>query len=234
MNEEGTEMRLNNATLVVVPGRFMTAIPVMACVAAAGCAFWLSRHHTNALRQGSLVRSPVPTIVHSAIGELRAQRKLVVLQATVTADVMKRNERRILGVSLGETSVLVRAPGRVQFVVPLDQLTDDSIAYDAPAKKLILRVPRPMPDRDMVGIDPAQISVWRSIGWCRLRGSASELESEATTEIIPQAVLAADNDWLQARAEDEARSVMSKLARQAFRGSGDSLAIEIQYSEPRR
>jgi hypothetical protein len=183
-------MRLKNASLIVVPNLSKVLLQI-ALIIVVVSATWLIQRFTVSRTNTSPIQSPAPTIVYNAVGALRAQRKLVVLQVQVAADITKQSDRRLLGISLGETRVLLRAPGQVQFVIPLDRLAVDSVKYDAAMKVLVLHVPTPVIDRDIVGVDPSQITVWRSVGWCRLPSSAHQLEGEAKTEIISELIAAA-------------------------------------------
>jgi hypothetical protein len=208
-------MRLNNASLIVVPNLCKVCVQILLIALVTVVATWVVQRRMGPMTNSPPIQSPAPTIVHNAVA-LRAQRKLVVLQVAVSADITKQNERKFMGISLGETRVLLRAPGQIQFVVPLDRLSVDAVKYDPAGNVLMLKVPAPVIDRDIVGVDLSQIAVWRSVGWCRVPSSARELEAEAKTKIICDLIAAADNEWLQRRAEEEARVALAEVLRGQF------------------
>jgi hypothetical protein len=174
-------------------------------------------------------RNDVATVLSHAVGVLRKQSKLVVLTATVSADVEKTSDKKLWGVDLGATTVLVRAPGQVQYYVPLDGITSDNLEYHLAQKTLIVRASEPIVDPGMVCVDPAKIEVWKQIGWARLeRFSGRYLESLARRELCDQMIAAGNQEILREKARQQARAALTNLLEPVVASLGADMGLEVQ------
>jgi hypothetical protein len=232
-------MRIEEEAVVILPKAYPAAHPsltqlvlAVAIIAFVCWSFWRTWRQSNEVPGTARCRGQRPDlahVVHSVVGELRAQKSLVVLRTTVATDVVSSNIRHFLRVSLGETRVLLRATGQVQFCVPLDQLADDAVVFDAHARQLRVRVPRPRLDSEFVAVDPADVLVWRQLGWARWRESADVLEDAAKHEIVRQLIAAADQGALRDRAEHEARGILAGLAGRCAAAFGEEVTVDIEF-----
>ena len=154
------------------------------------------------------------TVISTAIGQLNQEAKLVVLTAPINVDVTKPSERKILwGLNLGTTTVRLRVAGsKVQYVVPLGQLRPGDARYDPRKNILVVSVPHPVLDEDMVDVpsDPAQIEMETDLGWARLdRFSGRFLRKQAMTDLRPAVIEQARSELLHDQAQDRARLILT-------------------------
>jgi hypothetical protein len=104
---------------------------------------------------GPIRRIVDTTIYSSAITEVKRTPKLVLSTVEIEVTVIRSfaGDVELFGVtvSTGKCLVTVSAPGnKVQFYVPLDSINPNAFTIDHEHKKVILRVPPPKPDLDMV------------------------------------------------------------------------------------
>jgi hypothetical protein len=164
----------------------------------------------------------VRTSISSQFTRIDKTPKLIVLTDTITVEVTRSNERRILWgkLNLGTTETRLRAPdNKVQFFVPLVALNADDFTYDAARKRIVIRVPAPMLDREIVEVqsDPSKLEVETKAGWARLKAlSGKAMEAEAKKDLRDVVLESADNLEMhkkaRASAEEHLRSFFSDLA----------------------
>jgi hypothetical protein len=155
-------------------------------------------------------------VLSGAIQQLRGEGKLVVLSADVAAEATSSTRKKIFFglVDLGETVVQVRAPARVQYVVSLDELTQDDFTFDAERRRLVLAVPNPRLDTSIVQVstDPSEIDVYSRIGWLRLDAlSGTFNENRARTRLRDAAIHAGQSGYWLSEAQDSAREELHRL-----------------------
>jgi uncharacterized protein YfiM (DUF2279 family) len=176
-----------------------------------------------ALRLAWVTSQPVPikrvtpavtTVIASAVGELKAQSRLVVLRANVIADVKKISEKRRWLIDFGTTTIWMRAPGQVEYVIDLEGVTADAFRYEAELRKLFVRLPAPYLDRDMVCVesDPAKVETLKKIGWGRLdKYSGQFVETQARKELRAAMIAAGEQQWVHDRSLMAARQAVVRL-----------------------
>lgn len=138
--------------------------------------------------------------------------KLVVMTEPVRVIVERTDELKWLYVYWGTSSARLELAGnRVQWVVDLAALGDDSVTVDPDAKTVTVRVPPPRLDRDMVVVqtNPLYVREETERGWARLPASAQTLADDAKAQIVPAILAAADN----ADSHREARSAAADAVR---------------------
>ena len=75
-------------------------------------------------------------VLSGTIERLQTEGKLVVLTADVQAEARSSTRKIFLGfVDLGETTVRVRAPAKVQYIVPLRDISRDDFTFDAESRR---------------------------------------------------------------------------------------------------
>ena len=187
--------------------------------------------------------SPPPIFIgHAMCKEMRKESKLVVLTAIIDAHVTSKLEKRILWgkINLGDTVVSLWVPdNRVQYYIPLKDISEASFTYDRAARKVVVKVPSPVLDDGLVEVqaDPDKIEVWRKVGWARLSSySGDYLEKEARKELRPMVVEEARNCELAYRA---ARLQAEKILRTLFENQAkalnlkDYVSLEVEFEPPK-
>ena len=157
-------------------------------------------------------------VLAGTIERLRAEGKLVVLTADVTAQSESSTARRIFFdlIDAGTTIVRVRAPARVQYVIPLDEVGRANFSYDAELGRLLLVLPNPRLDTSIVEVstDPAEIEVDREIGWLRLSAFSGRFNEERARRLLRTAAIEAGRSgtWLREAQESAREEVFGLLA----------------------
>ena len=130
------------------------------------------------------------TTILSSVQKARSESKLVVYTFDVNAEVVKSSEKYKevplidYPVDLGTTTVSLRTSGnRVQCYVPLGNVTASSFVADKQGNRLIIRIPKPVIDEDMVVIqtDPKFIELKTDVGWGRLNSRSGASLREAAS-----------------------------------------------------
>jgi len=222
--------------VVVVPPSWPRGwlLPVLA-VAAVVCVAVVIANKLPLTSPVGISQRPAPTataVLTRVVGELRAQSRLVVLQADVVAELRKSSEKRWRWIDLGTTTVWLAAPGRVQYVIDLSDLGTDAVEYQPERNTLLVRLPRPYLDRDMVYVepDPAKIAVMKQIGWARLdRCSGRQVEYQARRELRSAILAAGEHEWIRERAEKSARESVTKLLRPITAKLGGETTVEVEF-----
>jgi hypothetical protein len=174
------------------------------------------------------------TVVLNTVGSLKKESKLVVLTANVTADVHKENTKEWLGVNWGTTTVDLKAPGKVQFYVPLGDFGPQNIQVSG--RTVIVTVPTPLPDHDLVEVesDPAKIEVKTDAGWARLKSwSGQALENKAKRELRGYILQAADTPLIHEQAATGARQALTPLLEPLATALQSDAKLEIRFAAPK-
>jgi hypothetical protein len=170
----------------------------------------------------------VDTLFSSAIGQIHSHPKLVVMTAPIDAEVSKASNTTWAGINFGTTTVRIRAhDNKVQYYVPLQNLATSNFVYDDIHKKLVVRVPAPVLDREIVDVqsDPAKIDIETSNGWAKLDTfSGAPLREEAQHDLRNAVLIAGSNELLEHEAERRGQEVL----RNALRPIADALKPDVE------
>lgn len=175
-------------------------------------------------------------VLRGAIERLQDEGKLVVLTAEVTAIAESSTDKRIFFdlIDAGTTTVLVRAPSRVQYFVPLDAVSREDIFYDAETRRLLLTLPNPRLDTSIVEVstDPAQIHVFREIGWLRLDAFSGRYNEDRARRMLRDAAIEAgqSGEWLT-RAQASARNQLLTFLEPLISSLDEDVSFEIAFYE---
>jgi hypothetical protein len=180
-------------------------------------------------------RVTVSKVVQAFVGEIKKDPKLVVMTATITADVKYEEDVRILWekLSLGKNVVRIRAfENKVQYIIPLKDFSEKSFRTDFAKRELIATVPPPVVDEDMVSVqsDPGKIEVETKTGWGRMSSSAKVLEQEARTDLKPAVVAQANNALYREETRREGEKTLRRIL-SVFKGmlkEGWTLRVEFK------
>ncbi len=156
------------------------------------------------------------TRIEGLIASFHTRPKLVVLTAHLTTMVHREAETvtRIpwtnFDLSLGKTVVdAVYIDNRIQFFVAMDAIGKDDVSYHAAEKSLVIRIPRPLLDAELIEVqrDPEKIFTRTENGWGKLdRYSGEPVRAEIEKSIREYIRTQAEHDpLLQEQAEQSAR-----------------------------
>ncbi|NCB39583.1 MAG: DUF4230 domain-containing protein [Erysipelotrichia bacterium] len=174
-------------------------------------------------------------IYSQTLGQLDQTRKLVVHTQDVDIDFnLERPERKFREmIPWGKATVRLKVMGnRVQFYVPLDELSEKNFVYDRRNHRLTIEVPKLKIDRDLVKVqsDPAKIFEEKNGSWMPFGPDVEQLSLEARSQLENKVILAANNTLVWG----EARRAAQKTLEHFFSLMRNSLAdnVELQIYLP--
>jgi hypothetical protein len=177
------------------------------------------------------------TLITTALGELKKEAKLVVLTTHVSAEVETENEVELkvgpITIPRGKTRVHLRSKvNRVQFVIPREKLTDSSFSFDQGKNELVVRLPQPVADPDMVVIDPNP-EIKTEVGWLRLDSRSGEHLRTNAKGMVDEFVLreATKPIYLGAAREAGEAAVKAMLAPALAQLPGN-VHLKIEFENP--
>ena len=134
---------------------------------------------------------------------------------------------------LGTTTVALRArDNRVQYYVPLTNITKGDFKYDETHKRLVFRVSSPVLDKDLVEVqsDPSKIEVRTDIGWARFdKFSGQFLREQAQRDLRPAVLEEGNNSLYIDKAKINARESLKKLLEPLASKLKDDVELEIDF-----
>lgn len=177
----------------------------------------------------------VSTIVSSGIENVKQESKLVVMTAEVDVEIGKSSEKRILWESfkLGDTTVRLRVrDNKVQYVVPLKEFDMDDVAYNPEKQCLVIRVPAPRLDTEMVEVqsNPDKMDAETEVGWGRLEMFSGEFLMDEAKRALRDAVLREGaGPLLQEKAKTEAESAMRALLKDWVPNLREGVTMRVEF-----
>jgi hypothetical protein len=181
------------------------------------------------------------TTVFDTLESLKKTSRLVVLTASLNVEVIEQSQKtqNLFGyeVDLGTTEVRVRAlDNRIQFHVPLTNISAANFTYDPAHKRLTFHVPRPALDEEVVEVqsDPAKIEVQTKVGWARLdRFSGKFLRSQAQSKLRSATVQAGRKDVYVTQAMENGRAALKALLRPVTDLLKEEVECAIEFDDER-
>ncbi|MBN2790797.1 MAG: DUF4230 domain-containing protein [Candidatus Delongbacteria bacterium] len=155
-------------------------------------------------------------IILNTIGQLKQESKIVVMTAELTVEI-ERSSSKILWdwYHLGTTTVEMKVPGnKVQYYIPADSLSSNSIRWDIEKQELVLDLPDVILDEDIVEVqsDPNKIMVKKEIGWARFDAySGKAMEDQIRGELRSKVIEAGKHELLLEKAKANAEKVVKDL-----------------------
>lgn len=177
----------------------------------------------------------VQTIISNSVGAVKSGGKLVVMTASVDAEVGKTSEKKILWdlLELGDTTVRIRVrENKVQYYIPLEQFGESNMEYEPDSRCLVISLPEPILDTEVVEVqsNPEMIDVQTEVGWGRLSMfSGSFLVEEAKKELRGAVLQAGVNPLLQERAKRDAEAAISQLAAELVSSLREDVALSVRF-----
>ena len=193
----------------------------------------VARNVTAGIAQAFQPKVNATTVINTTLTRMVDQSKLVVLRTSVNVEITKSNEKEIWGIPLGVTKVALRAlDNRVQYYVPLTNLTKSDFRYDDVHKRLTVRVPAPLIDEDMVEVqsDPSKIEFRTEIGWARLNTRSGQfLRDQAQRELRPAIIREGNNSLYIDKAKMNARENLKKALEPLASQLKDDVELEVEF-----
>ncbi len=181
-------------------------------------------------------RITVQNIVASQVRKVSEESKLVVLTTELDATVSRTEDLRLLWgyLNLGTSEATIQVRGnKVQYYIPLKGFSADNITYDKTRGRVVVRVPAPVLDRDIVEVqsDPEMVFIRKERGWARLPSTQERLEDEARAMLRGEVLKAGDAPWLHEKARAEGKKVLATLFNDLALVLSDGVTLEFEYSE---
>jgi len=187
------------------------------------------------LKDGLRPLVTVRTSVTSQFTRIDSTPKLVVMTDTIAVDITRTSEKRAIWglLNLGTTEVRLKAPGnKVQFYIPIGQLEAEDFSFDRARRRIVIRVPAPILDRDIVEVqsDPAKIEVETHVGWARLSAySGKALEAKAREGLRDEVLRTADSQAMHEIARTKAEKTLRTFFGDLESSFLDGVGIEFQF-----
>jgi hypothetical protein len=179
----------------------------------------------------------VSTLLTSTIGKMHSHPKLVVLTTQIDAEVAKASNTTWVGINFGTTSVRVRAhENKVQYYIPLQGLQTSNFVFDPARKKLVVRVPAPRLDEELVDVqsDPSKIDVETRNGWAKLDAySGAPLREAAKRELRPAVLAAGRHILMQHEAENRGKESLRNLLQPISDALRPEVELDIEFFSAR-
>ena len=177
------------------------------------------------------------TEISGAIRDLKNNPKLVVMTATIDAQVHKSSSTSALWIYWGTTTVDVRVrENKVQFYVPLEDVGTASFEYDEVHKTLTAWTRAPVLDEDVVDVqtDPGKIEMRTENGWAKFDWfSGAPMREDARHELRNAVIQAtkqpAQYELLELKAKANAKENIRKLLEPMARTLRPGVRLEVDF-----
>jgi hypothetical protein len=178
----------------------------------------------------------VNTVINSTLQSLKHDPKLVVLTASVNVEITKESEKTLWGlVDMGKTKARIKAYGnKVQYVVPMQGLSEKDFVYDDVHKRIVVTIPPPQFDDEIVEVqsNPAMMEIETDVGWGRLDKFSGELlRDTARRDLRPAVVREGKSDLLLEKARMNARSAVQKILQPMAESLNEHVEIWVLFSD---
>jgi hypothetical protein len=176
------------------------------------------------------------TVIHSTLQNLQHDPKLVVMTASVNVEITKESEKTLWGmVYMGKSKVRIKAYGnKVQYIVPMQGLSETNFFYDDFHKRVIVTVPPPQLDNNMVSVqsDPAMMEIETDVGWGRAdKMSGDFLRDAARRDLRPAVVREGKSELLMEKARADARKAIQKMLQPMAESLNEHVEIWVLFSD---
>ena len=177
------------------------------------------------------------TAISTSIDKMQRTGKLVVLQSEVGVVVTEESSKvvTVLGhpIDVGTTSVQIRCGGnKIQYYMPLDHITSDTFKFDKVSQHLVVTVPEPILDTDIVDIqsDPTQIDIQTKVGWGRLDAySGQALRQLARTHLRPAVIAEGRGSIHLEAAKQQAKHQLQQMLTPLVNQLQDRVELVVEF-----
>jgi hypothetical protein len=176
------------------------------------------------------------TVISSTLQSLKHDPKLVVLTASVNVEITKESDKTLWGiVDMGKTKARIKAYGnKVQYVVPMDSLTETNFFYDDIHKRIVVTIPPPRFDEEIVEVqsNPSMMEIETEVGWGRLDKFSGELlRDTARRDLRPAVVREGKNELLAEKARANARKTVQKMLQPMAESLNQHVEVWVLFSD---
>jgi len=176
------------------------------------------------------------TVISSTLQSLKHDPKLVVLTASVNVEITKESDKTLWGiVDMGKTKARIKAYGnKVQYVVPMDSLTETNFFYDDIHKRIVVTIPPPRFDEEIVEVqsNPSMMEIETEVGWGRLDKFSGELlRDTARRDLRPAVVREGKNELLAEKARANARKTVQKMLQPMAESLNQNVEVWVMFSD---
>jgi hypothetical protein len=193
----------------------------------------LAKQTAEALSNTFQPKVKYSTILSGTIGELDNTPKLEVLSANIVAEVTQMNTTTFIGINVGSAKAVVKAPAKVRFYVPLNDLSLDDFTYEPEERRMVVRVVRPILDNDFVDVDtnPDRMIVETEYGWRPLSlFKGREVRDDAMRHLRDAALAQGRHELLRDRAEANAKKIIAdKMGKVRDALLQDGVKLEVEF-----
>lgn len=171
-------------------------------------------------------------IVFGSVQDLHREAKLVVLKATIDADVTREEGSSSWGMYWGTNVARVAVKGaKVQYTIDLQNMGTSDYQYDDSTKTMTVLLPHPHVDTEMVSIDPAGIQTLDLRGgW--MRWNKYDTRDHAISELKPKIIIEANKPFLRKEADASGKEAMTKLLSPLVENLGkQGVGVQVKYRD---
>ncbi|HLX63772.1 MAG TPA: DUF4230 domain-containing protein [Planctomycetota bacterium] len=175
------------------------------------------------------------TLLSGTIGQLNNNPKLVVLTADIEAMVTHESTSTFVGIPVGSAKAEVKVPAKIQYYVPMKDLSLGDFTYDAQAKLLVVKIPPPILDTEVVDInsDPDKIQIRTEFGWSPLSiFKGAGVRAEAQRHLREAALEQGRHELLFDRAQKNAKEIVAQQMEKVSQALNDGVRLEVEFKKP--
>ena len=151
------------------------------------------------------------------LGKMDEKKKLVVYTQDINVEIEETEAKRILNdyIPAGTAKVKVKVmDNRVQYVIPLDQITEECFVYNPTTKKFVINCPPVKIDQTMVVVqsNPEKIIKEQSGSWVPVIGpDVDKLTDKVLGQIKTEVIRQANHQIFKEKARKEAIHALESL-----------------------
>lgn len=219
---------LTGFTATAVLGLVVVGLALIAAI------LYFANERTQGILDAFRPRVESEVVLRGSIERMQAEGKLVVLSADVTAVSESSTDKRIFFdlIDAGRTTVRVRAPARVQYVIPLSEVGREDFFYDPETKRLLLTLPNPRLDTSIVEVstDPSELEIEKDVGWLRIETLSGRYNENRARRLLRDAAIEAGYSgyWLP-RAQESARRELRLFLKPLITSLEEDVEFDVAF-----
>ena len=126
-----------------------------------------------------------------------------------------------------QTSLVVKAPFKVDYFMSLKDLGSDDFRYDSDRQVLFVRAPEPVTED--ANIDLANTTIYDARGMVITRGAMAEMGKKAAVSAKVEAAARAGQPENRAKVREFGRQALRRLLEGALRVTGEPVRVEVRF-----
>lgn len=208
---------------------FLSIGLVVAAVIAAGAVLLVANAVRKVLPDGSGTRT-IREVDATIISDVLKHNKNVPLTVKTTVELERNDSYKTWGIYWGTNVAKVRAKNvKVQYAMDMGDLQPSDVRVDTSSDppRLVVLIPSPHVDEDMVAIDPSEIEVDASGGW--MRWDKAKTAADAVKDLKRVAIEQAKKEFLLDAAKAQGKKNIEELLKRAAPSSSKPYTIEVFF-----